>query len=195
MLKRLAAAATMCAAGAAGGDDATRPTVEIVTSLGAITIELWPSKAPQTVDNFLRLVEGGFYEGTIFHRVIAGFVIQAGGYDADLNYRSPPRTVVNESANGERNLRWTVAMARHADPNSADAQFFVNMAEHNPHLDASPAQPGYTVFGKLIAGHAVAEQIELAEKDPAAHQPDLPLTPITILEARKLPSKTRPSPP
>ena len=188
MLKILATVAALCATGFANAEDTPMPTVEIVTSLGAMTIELWPHKAPQTVSNFLRLVEDGFYEGTIFHRVIAGFVIQAGGYDAGLNLRQPPQTVVNESANGERNVRWTVAMARHTDPDSAASQFFVNMAEHSPHLDARPGQPGYTVFGKLIAGQAVAEAIELAEMDPAARQPYQPLEPITILSARRLPA-------
>ena len=191
MLKKLAAAAALCATGT-GAETATAPTVEIVTSEGTLTIELWPEKAPKTVENFLGLVEDGFYEGTIFHRVIAGFMIQAGGYDAGLNLREPPNTVVNESANGERNIRWTVAMARHADPDSAGSQFFINTAEHSPHLDARPGQPGYTVFGRLIAGHAVAERIELTQLDPAARRPHQPLEPITILSARRLPAATPP---
>lgn len=193
MLKKLAAAAALCATGA-GAETATAPTVEIVTSQGTLTIELWPEKAPKTVENFLGLVEDGFYEGTIFHRVIAGFMIQAGGYDAGLNLREPPNTVVNESANGERNVRWTVAMARHADPDSAGSQFFINTAEHSPHLDARPGQPGYTVFGRLIAGHAVAERIELTQLDPAARRPHQPLEPITILSARRLPASAATSP-
>ena len=186
MLRKLAAAA-LFATGAATPANAANPTVEIVTSLGAMTIELWPRKAPQTVANFLDLAESGFYDGTIFHRVVPGFVIQAGGYDANLNYRQPPRTVANESANGETNVRWTVAMARHADPNSAGSQFYINLAERNPHLDASPGRPGYTVFGKLIAGHATTERIELAEQNPDAEQPHLPLVPIPILTMRRLP--------
>lgn len=193
MLKRLAATAALCATGA-GAETATAPTVEIVTSEGTLTIELWPEKAPKTVENFLRLVEDGFYEGTIFHRVIAGFMIQAGGYDAGLNLREPPNTVVNESANGEPNVRWTVAMARHADPDSAGSQFFINTAEHSPHLDARPGQPGYTVFGRLIAGHAVAERIELTQLDPAARRPHQPLEPITILSARRLSASAATSP-
>ena len=110
-----------------------RPLVQFDTTLGALTIELWPHKAPATVANFLALVDDGFYRGTIFHRVIPGFMIQAGGYDANLAPREAPRQVVNESANGERNLRWTVAMARHGDPDSAAAQFYVNMVD-NAHL-------------------------------------------------------------
>ena len=157
------------------------PQVAIHTSMGTLTIELWPHKAPHTVRNFLELVDGGFYAGTVFHRVIAGFVIQAGGYDAAMQLREPPRKVVNESFNGERNLRWTVAMARHGDPDSADSQFFVNLAD-SPHLDARPGQPGYTVFGVLTAGRDVAEEIEFAETGQDA----VPTTPITILSAERL---------
>lgn len=160
------------------------PRVAIHTSVGSMTIELWPRKAPRTVENFLRLVDDGFYVGTIFHRVIAGFVIQAGGYDAKMDYREPPRKVVNESHNGERNLRWTVAMARHADPNSADSQFFVNMAD-SAHLDAQPGAPGYTVFGALVAGRDVAEEIEMTQTGAGA----VPLAPITIIAAERLPAE------
>ena len=162
-------------------NEADFPRVAIHTSVGSLTIELWPRKAPRTVENFLRLVDDGFYPGTIFHRVIAGFVIQAGGYEADMSYREPPRTVVNESDNGERNLRWTVAMARHGDPDSADAQFYVNMAD-SAHLDARPGTPGYTVFGKLVAGREVAEAIEFAETDANG----VPLASITIVGAERL---------
>ena len=161
--------------------EADSPKVAIHTSVGSLTIELWPRKAPRTVENFLRLVDDGFYPGTIFHRVIAGFVIQAGGYEADMTYREPPRKVVNESDNGERNLRWTVAMARHGDPDSADAQFYVNMAD-SAHLDARPGAPGYTVFGRLAAGRDVAEAIEFAETDANG----VPLAPITIVGAERL---------
>ena len=166
---------------AAQASEAGLPRVAIHTSVGSLTIELWPRKAPRTVENFLRLVDDGFYSGTIFHRVIAGFVIQAGGYEADMTYRKPPRRVVNESDNGERNLRWTVAMARHGDPDSADAQFYVNMAD-SAHLDARPGVPGYTVFGRLVAGREVAEAIEFAETDANG----VPLAPITIVGAERL---------
>lgn len=165
----------------AASGNADLPKVAIHTSAGSMTIELWPHKAPRTVENFLQLVDDGFYAGTIFHRVIAGFVIQAGGYDAEMAYREPPRKVVNESHNGERNLRWTVAMARHADPNSAGSQFFVNMAD-SAHLDAQPGVPGYTVFGALVAGRDVAEQIELAETGTDG----VPLAPIAILALERV---------
>ena len=94
-------------------------SVEIVTGFGTMTVELWPSEAPNTVQNFLERVDESFYDGLIFHRVVFGFVIQAGGYDADMNYRDAPQTVVNESANGLSNTRGTIAMARSSDPDSA----------------------------------------------------------------------------
>ncbi|MDE0006852.1 MAG: peptidylprolyl isomerase, partial [Gammaproteobacteria bacterium] len=100
------------------------PRVTLSTTAGELTIELYPDKAPATVANFLDLVESGFYEGLVFHRVIAGFMIQTGGYDGALEYRTPPRQVVNESSNGLANRRWSVAMARHADPDSAGSQFY-----------------------------------------------------------------------
>ena len=171
--------------GAAAAEAPARPVVEFETTLGALAFELWPGKAPATVANFLQLVDDDFHVGTIFHRVIAGFMVQAGGYDATMTHRRAPRQVPNESANGERNRRWTVAMARHADPNSAGAQFYLNMAD-NAHLDATPGQPGYTVFGRLVEGRKVAERIESAETGTAAGMPNVPKTPIVILAARRL---------
>ncbi len=166
---------------------AERPQVAIDTSLGVMVVELWPDQAPLSVDNFLKLVDDGFYEGTIFHRVIAGFMIQGGGYGADMNLRPAPRKVPNESANGLRNLRWTLALARHADPHSADSQFYINMVD-NAHLDAPPGQFGYTVFGKLVAGEDVAGAIELAETELSGPRVNVPLEPITILSMRRIES-------
>ncbi len=180
-----AALAAASGGGAAAAEAPARPVVEFETTLGALAFELWPGKAPATVANFLQLVDDGFHVGTIFHRVIAGFMVQAGGYDATMTLRQAPRQVPNESANGERNRRWTVAMARHADPDSAGAQFYLNMAD-NAHLDATPGQPGYTVFGRLVAGRAVAERIESAETGTAAGMPNVPKTPIVILAVRRL---------
>ena len=178
-------AACVCAALTAKLAPMQKPTVEIVTNVGSMTVELWPEQAPQTVENFLKLVDGGFYEGTIFHRVIAGFMIQCGGYEADMTYREAPNKVVNESANGARNLRWTVAMARHAHPDSADSQFYINLGD-NPHLDAQEGVPGYTVFGQLIAGRDVAETIELAETGVVEGSPDVPIEPIVIQAVRRV---------
>jgi len=174
-----------CAQGAEEGEPAENPRVEIETTVGTMTVELWPAKAPLTVANFLDRVDEGFYDGLIFHRVIANFVIQAGGFDAEMNYREAPATVVNESVNGESNATGTIAMARTSDPDSAGAQFYINVKD-NPNLDASPDRPGYTVFGKLSSGMDVAEEIEFAETGTAAGMPDVPLEPITILSTRRV---------
>ena len=178
-------AACVCAALTAKLAPMPKPTVEIVTNVGSMTVELWPEQAPQTVENFLKLVDSGFYEGTIFHRVIAGFMIQCGGYEADMTYREAPNKVVNESANGAHNLRWTVAMARHAHPDSADSQFYINLGD-NPHLDAQEGVPGYTVFGQLIAGRDVAETIELAETGVVEGSPNVPIEPVVIQAVRRV---------
>lgn len=138
------------------------PRVSMVTNKGAIEIELLPKFAPKHVANFLSLVEEEFYVGLVFHRVIPNFMIQAGGYDGDLNYKASERRVENESFNGLKNKRLTIAMARLNDPDSADTQFFINVRD-NPHLDAQPGQPGYTVFGKVVDGLDVIETIELTD--------------------------------
>ena len=168
---------------AKAGDDA-RPRVTLSTTAGELVIELFPDKAPASVANFLDLVESGFYEGLVFHRVIAGFMIQAGGYDTALAYRTPPRQVVNESTNGLPNRRWSVAMARHADPDSAGSQFYINMVD-NPYLNANQDAPGYTVFGQLVAGFDVAEQIELTDTGPRNGMADVPLTHVVLLNATR----------
>ena len=138
------------------------PRVSLVTNKGAIEIELLPKFAPKHVANFLSLVEEEFYVGLVFHRVIPNFMIQAGGYDGDLNYKASERRVENESFNGLKNKRLTLAMARLNDPDSADTQFFINVRD-NPHLDAQPGQPGYTVFGTVVDGLDVIETIELTD--------------------------------
>ena len=125
-----------------------------------ILIELFPEKAPQHVNQFLRLVNEGFYDGLIFHRVIPNFVIQAGGYDSELKYFSSEQKIVNESFNGLKNAKHTVAMARLSKPDSADTQFFINLRDNN-HLDSSEGNPGYTVFGKVIDGWDALSAIEL----------------------------------
>lgn len=165
--------------------EAEKPTVRLETTMGNIDIELYPDRAPETVANFLDLVDNGFYEGLIFHRVVAGFVIQAGGYDEKLTYRSPPRTVVNESANGLRNQKYSVAMARLSDPDSADSQFFIN-ARHNPSLDGDRIKPGYTVFGQVIAGQDVVTTIELVDTHLEAGMAGVPEQDVIITRASRL---------
>ncbi|MDH3641194.1 MAG: peptidylprolyl isomerase [Gammaproteobacteria bacterium] len=166
---------------------AANPQVRLETSLGTIDIELYPEFAPVTVENFLGLVDDDFYNGLIFHRVIANFMIQAGGYDSDMNYRNEPGTIVNESANGLLNRKGYLAMARLTDPDSAGAQFFINV-RRNPHLDGKRGAPGYAVFGKVTAGWDVVEEIELSDTGIKAGMPAVPDTPIVINRAIRLPA-------
>lgn len=162
------------------------PRVVLHTSEGDITLELYPDKAPQTVDNFLQYVRDGFYEGTIFHRVIKRFVVQGGGLTADM-VRKPTRDpIVNEADNGLNNDRWTVAMARTEDPDSATSQFYINL-RMNPSLDASRGKAGYTVFGKVIDGQYVVRAISLVPTGNAAGMQDVPLEPVLLNSAEILP--------
>lgn len=161
------------------------PRVRVETSAGSFTVELWPGEAPRTVESFLRSVDRDFYEGLVFHRVIPDFMIQTGGYEADLAYREPAGTVPNESVGGPRNLRGTLAMARRRDPDSADTQFFVNVAD-NAHLDAEGTQPGYTVFGRVVEGMEVVDAISLVETGVREGMRNVPLEPITIVEMERV---------
>jgi len=161
------------------------PRVQIETTKGLIVVELFPDKAPLSVANFLKLVDDEFYTGLVFHRVVANFVVQAGGYDAKLTYRPPPATVANESANGLRNQRGTLAMARQQHPDSADAQFFINMRD-NPHLDPVSGRAGYSVFGKVIAGMEAAERIELSDTSIQAGMAGVPENPIEIISVSRV---------
>ena len=161
---------------------AESPVVVFETSKGALTAELLPLEAPKTVENILDLVDSGFYDGLIFHRVIDGFVVQTGGHLADMRYRDAPRTVVNESENGLENRKYTLAMARTADPDSAGAQFYINLND-NTQLDYRRGQPGYTVFGKLIDGLDVADVIGQAETTTRNGMSDVPVATIEILRA------------
>jgi peptidyl-prolyl cis-trans isomerase A (cyclophilin A) len=176
----------MAATGAADAAQVGPPLVRFDTDAGAIDIELDPERAPQTVENFLDLVDSGFYDGLIFHRVVANFVIQTGGYDRDMQPREPPRTVPNEARNRLKNRRGTVAMARLDDPDSADSQFFINV-NNNTHLDHGPDQPGYTVFGRVVAGLDTAVvAIELSETGIRNGMAGVPVTPIVIRKASRI---------
>lgn len=160
------------------------PRIVIETSMGPLVIEVYPAKAPHTVMHFLTLVDNGYYDGLIFHRVLAGFVIQTGGFDLEMNRREGPETIVNESFNGLYNSKLSVAMARAEDPDSANAQFFINMND-NVHLDAQSGAAGYTVFGRLIAGADVAESIELSDTELRNGMVGMPVEPIIVLKARR----------
>ena len=161
-----------------------RPVVVLETSMGDLAIELFQAEAPQTVANFLALVDAGHYAGLIFHRVIADFVIQAGGHSADMAYREAPRTVPNESSNGLRNERSTVAMARLEDPDSAGAQFFINLRD-NDSLDHRRWKPGYTVFGRVTEGMPVVDAIAAVDTTMRGGMHDVPIEPVVIRKARR----------
>lgn len=164
---------------------AENPRVKVTTNLGAFEIELLEKLAPKTVANFLELVDGEFYNGLVFHRVIANFMIQGGGYGADMKYKPAPKNVPNESMNGVRNKRGTVAMARLSDPDSADSQFFINVKD-NTHLDATGGAPGYTVFGKVYAGMETVEAIELVDTHLFAGMAAVPMEAVVIESVTRL---------
>ena len=134
------------------------PQVRVVTNVGEFVIELDRVRAQETVSNFLSYVTDGHYPGTIFHRVLPGFIAQGGGYSVDMELKPAERTVINESGNGLSNLRGTVAMARAVDPHSANSQFYINLADNND-LNPRPTRWGYAVFGKVVEGMDVADQI------------------------------------
>ena len=167
------------------GTTAENPRVALETTAGVIVIELFEQQAPVTVANFLDYVDAGFYNGLIFHRVEAGFVIQAGGFDAQMNARESGDNIPLETRSGLRNLRAMVAMARLSDPNSASAQFYINM-RNNPHLDPGPGRPGYAVFGRVVDGMDVAQTIELSETGIKNGMPAVPLQPVVIEKAHRL---------
>jgi peptidyl-prolyl cis-trans isomerase A (cyclophilin A) len=174
------------ACGAALAADA--PKVKFSTSAGDFVMEVYPDKAPKTVENFLQYVKDKHYDGTIFHRVINNFMIQGGGYDAKY-YEKPTRPpVVHEGQDaiakgGPHNTVGTVAMARTNDPNSATAQFFINVKD-NAFLDPTPGKPGYTVFGKVVSGMDVVEKIKATPTGAGGPFPtDVPQTPVVIKSA------------
>jgi len=164
---------------------ADNPQVALVTNVGEIQIELLPKFSPKHVGNFLSLIDENFYVGLVFHRVIPNFMIQAGGYTENLTYRPTNRSVANESLNGLKNRKYTVAMARLDHPDSADTQFFINVG-NNTHLDATPDGPGYSVFGRVISGRDVIETIELVDTGISNGMVAVPETPIVILATRRL---------
>ncbi|WP_407670229.1 peptidylprolyl isomerase [Nitrincola tapanii] len=164
---------------------ADNPKVRFETSLGQIDIELFAKEAPLTVENFLRHVDAGFYEGIIFHRVIPGFVIQGGGFNARLEQKTPLARVRNESDNGLKNQRGTLSMARTNDPHSASSQFFINLV-NNASLDAQPGRPGYAVFGQVIEGMDKVDAIAQGRTTRVGPHRDVPEQAVIILSAQRL---------
>lgn len=161
----------------------TAPRVRLDTNLGAIVVELAPQAAPKTVDNFVRYVKDKHYDGTVFHRVIDGFMIQGGGFTADLQQKPTREAIPLEANNGLKNDRGTIAMARTGNPNSATAQFFINVVD-NRNLNAPmPDGYGYTVFGKVVSGMDVVDKIRKVPTGNRGMYQDVPTTPVTILKA------------
>lgn len=173
---------SLLAAPVARADDLPRPKVRMETSAGAFTLELRPDMAPETVANFLRYVEDGFYDGTVFHRVIAGFMIQGGGFDKTLTRRPTRPPIVNEARAELPNLRGTIAMARTRDPDSATSQFFINLVD-NRFLDAGVNGPGYAVFGKVVEGMEVVDAIARVRTGYTRGMSDVPVEPMVIRTA------------
>ncbi|WP_211435365.1 peptidylprolyl isomerase [Chitinasiproducens palmae] len=161
-----------------------QPEVAFTTTMGEFRVALDPARAPKTVANFLSYVKSGQYDGTVFHRVIPGFMVQAGGYDAALNEKPTRAPIPIESQNGLKNSAGTLAMARTADPNSATAQFFINTVD-NPNLDyPRPDGNGYAVFGKVVAGMDVIKRIEAVPTTRHGAMANVPTRQVVIEQAR-----------
>jgi len=168
----------------AGGDN---PKVVLDTTKGQITIELYPDKAPETVRNFLSYVDAGFYNGTIFHRVIPNFMIQGGGFTSDMQQKTTRPPIKIESDNGLKNERGTIAMARTQDPNSATAQFFINSVDNSfLNFTAKTTQGwGYAVFGKVMQGIEAVDEISKVKTAAKDMYRDVPADPVVITAAKR----------
>ena len=164
------------------------PRVELKTSMGSIVVQLEPSRAPVTVKNFVRYVEEGFYNGTIFHRVIPGFMIQGGGYEQNLREKPTHDPIPLEARGGLPNNRYTIAMARTSYPHSATAQFFINVADNDflNHTAPTPRGWGYAVFGRVVAGEDVVDAISHVRTATVGYYGDVPTEDIVIEKAEIL---------
>ncbi len=160
-------------------------TVEMTTSAGSLRIELDDAKAPLSVENFLAYVNAGHYDGTIFHRVIPGFMVQGGGFDEQMGQKATRETIQNEASNGLKNEKYTLAMARTNAPHSASSQFFINVKNNDflNHTAPSAQGWGYAVFGKLVSGMDVVDQITQVPTGNVNGHGDVPLTPVLIIKA------------
>lgn len=165
-----------------------QPRVAIETNHGRIVLQLNPSAAPETVENFLGYVDEGFYDNTVFHRVIPGFMVQGGGFDPDMQQKSTHGPIQNEADNGLKNRTGTVAMARTQDPHSATAQFFINVSD-NGFLDHSSKTPqgwGYAVFGNVVEGMSVVSEIEGVKTGRVGMHQDVPLQPVIMTSVKRV---------
>ena len=159
------------------------PRVKLATSQGDIVVELAPDKAPKTVANFLQYVRARHYDGTIFHRVIDGFMIQGGGYMADMRQKPTSAPIPLEANNGLKNDKYTIAMARTGNPDSATSQFFINVKDNDMLNAPNPDGYGYAVFGKVVAGNDVVDKIRAVRTGNQGGMQNVPSTPITIQSA------------
>lgn len=166
---------------------ATNPAVVISTSLGDLEVELNQEKAPESVKNFLSYVDSKFYDGTIFHRVMPGFMIQGGGFTPDMKQKETKAPIKIESMNGLKNARGTLAMARTNDPNSATSQFFINVVNNDflDYRDSSPQGIGYAVFGKVTKGLEVADKIVQVKTGSHGMYQNVPLEPVVINSVKR----------
>lgn len=162
------------------------PRVKLSTNMGDIVLELAPDKAPKTVENFLQYVNDKFFDGTVFHRVIDGFMIQGGGFTTDMQQKPTRAPIVLEANNGLKNEPGTIAMARTNNPQSATAQFFINVADNRMLNAPSPDGYGYAVFGKVIGGMDVVNKIRASATGNKGGHQNVPLTPILINSATLL---------
>ena len=162
--------------------------IRLHTSLGAITLELDAERAPKTVENFLRYVKEGFYDGTIFHRVIDGFMIQGGGFTEDMQQKDTHAPVENEAVNGLKNAAYTIAMARTPNPHSATAQFFINVADNGflNHTAPTPQGFGYCVFGRVVEGQDVVDKIRKVKTGNRSGHQDVPVDAVVIERAEEI---------
>jgi peptidyl-prolyl cis-trans isomerase A (cyclophilin A) len=186
MLRTLLAAALLAAASLVHAAD---PRVELKTSLGVIVLELSAEKAPKTVANFLQYVKDGHYNGTVFHRVIDGFMIQGGGFEPGMQQKPTRAPVENEARNGLRNDAGTIAMARTSDPNSATAQFFINVANNDALNHPRPDGHGYAVFGRVVQGMDVVNRIKGVRTGNRGPHQNVPLEDVVIESATVLPAR------
>jgi cyclophilin family peptidyl-prolyl cis-trans isomerase len=172
--------------GAAMEEKKVNPSVIIETSLGNITVELSQDKAPKTVANFLEYVKAGYFKGTVFHRVIKGFMIQGGGLSADMKNKPTQSPIDNEATNGLKNARGTIAMARTAEIHSATSQFFINTVDNSSldHRSKSPDKFGYCVFGKVTSGMDIVDKIEGVQTETKGMYQNVPTKPVVITDVQ-----------
>ncbi len=170
----------------ASAQSAANPRVKFATSQGEFVVELEPAKAPKTVENFLQYVNDKHYEGTVFHRVIDGFMIQGGGFTADMQQKPTRAPIPLEAKNGLKNDRYTIAMARTGNPNSATSQFYINVANNDMLNAPNPDGHGYAVFGKVVQGQAVIDKIRTVPTGNRGMHQNVPVSAVAITSATVL---------